>query len=124
MNSTAHIGNLQLGFHDRAHGLADVLAEVQRVKVVGEQVSLLFGECAQLLHEGCVFFQTGIQAAEEGLFRSTLMGILVLAAEVFPALMALPGLLVQLVPLLFFSATVRGTDIWISFRGIIFLTNL
>lgn len=94
MDGTADIRDLQLGLHDGAHGLTDVLAEVQRGKVIGERVSLLFGEGTQLFDEGSVLFKAGVQSAEEGLFRPTLLGVLVLAAELLSALMALPGLLV------------------------------
>lgn len=104
VDGAAHVGDLQLGLHDGAHGLADVLAEVQRAEVVGERVPLLLGERAQLLHEGRVLFEAGVQAAEEGLLGPTLLGVLVLAAELLPALIALPGLLVQLMSLLLFPA--------------------
>ena len=66
----------------------------------------MLGEGAQLLDEGCVLFQAGVQPAEKGLFRSTLVNILVLTAQLLPGLVTFPGLLMQLVALLFLP--VRG----------------
>lgn len=108
MDSTADVRDLQLGLHDGAHRLADVLAEVQRRKVIGERIPLLFGERTQLLDKGSVLLKARVQSAEEGLFGSTLLGVLVLGAEFLPALMALPGLLVQLMPLLLLPAEIRS----------------
>lgn len=104
VHGAAHVGDLQLGLHHRAHSLTDVFAEVERGKIVGERVPLLLGERAQLLHESRVLLKAGVQPAEEGLFGPALVGVLVLAAEFLPAVVALPGLLVQLMPLFLFSA--------------------
>ena len=84
------------------------LAEVERAKVGGERVALLLGERAQLLDERRVLLEAGVQAAEEGLLGAALLDVLVLAAELLPAVVALPGLLVQLVGLLLLPARVGG----------------
>lgn len=68
---------------------------------------MLFSKRAQLLDKGSVLLKAGVQSAEEGLFGPTLLGVLVLATELLPALMALPGLLVQLMPLLLFPSEMR-----------------
>ena len=73
---------------------------------MGERISLLFRERSQLLDKGSVLFKAGVQPAEEGLFGPAFVGVLVLAAELLPAMMALPGLLVQLMAFFLFPAEI------------------